>query len=249
MSHVVGVAGSFNFLNDIKSDLDQDGILAAVHNRQTAKLFDWLMTSFSYQGISDRVARQYIERNGQLSWDSVAAGLSNKPCCSRLRSHWQFDKCRYDKLSRTCSEPELIAECPLPQPSLRNGRLNQMGYSLFLFIRDVASGDMVGWIDRQLAVGAVSAHMGSAATTDLEERLIAPLRYIFGVSDKILKMSLSTLLIGASLDRPVWLEVGKSMIVVDSLVHNFLHRTGILSDCGKPHAYGSGCYTGGGCAE
>lgn len=124
-----------------------------------------------------------------------------------------------------------------------------MGYSLFLFIRDVANGDMVSWIDRQLAVGAVSAHMGSAATTDLEERLIAPLRNIFGVSDKILKMSLSTLLIGASLDRPAWFEVGKSMIVVDGLVHNFLHRTGILSQCGKPHTYGSGCYAGGGCAE
>jgi hypothetical protein len=34
---------------------------------------------------------------------------------------------------------------------LRNGRLNQTAYSLFLFIRDIADGDLVGWIDRQLA--------------------------------------------------------------------------------------------------
>jgi hypothetical protein len=32
-----------------------------------------------------------------------------------------------------------------------HGRLNQLAYSLFLFIRDVADGDFVGWIDRRLA--------------------------------------------------------------------------------------------------
>lgn len=207
------------------------------------------MTSFSYQGISDRVAHQYIERNGQLSWNSVAARLSHRPCCHRLRSHWQFDGCRYDKLSQTCSEPELIAECPLPRRRLRNGRLNQMGYSLFLFIRDVADGDMIGWIDRQLGSGAVSDPVVNTTTSDLEERLISPLRNIYGVSDKILKMSLSTLLIGAREVRPSWFEVGKSMIVIDSLVHNFLHRTGLLDQCGTPHAYGARCYAGGGCAE
>jgi hypothetical protein len=34
-------------------------------------------------------------------------------------------------------------------------------------------------------------------------------------------------------------ETGKAMIAVDTLVHNFLHRTGILHDCGTPHAYGA----------
>ena len=38
---------------------------------------------------------------------------------------------------------------PLPTHQLRNGRLNQMAYSLFLFIRDIADGDLVGWIDQQ----------------------------------------------------------------------------------------------------
>jgi hypothetical protein len=39
----------------------------------------------------------------------------------------------------------------LPKHPLRNGRLNQTAYSLFLFIRDIADGDLVAWIDRQLA--------------------------------------------------------------------------------------------------
>jgi hypothetical protein len=40
---------------------------------------------------------------------------------------------------------------PAANHHLRNGRLNQLAYSLFLFVRDVADGDLVGWIDNQLA--------------------------------------------------------------------------------------------------
>ena len=43
--------------------------------------------------------------------------------------------------------------CALPRHPLRNGHLNQMAYSLFLFMRDVADDDFVGWIDGRL--GAV----------------------------------------------------------------------------------------------
>ena len=39
------------------------------------------------------------------------------------------------------------------------------------------------------------------------------------------------------------------MIAVDTLVHNFLHRTGILQGCGAPHVYGAACYRPGGCAS
>ena len=46
--------------------------------------------------------------------------------------------------------PSTLARCPLPSHDLRNGRLNQTAYSLFLFIRDLADGDLIGWIDRQL---------------------------------------------------------------------------------------------------
>jgi hypothetical protein len=52
--------------------------------------------------------------------------------------------CRYYKGAGTCAEPGHIDVCPLPRHPLRNGRLKQMAYSLFLFIRDVADNDFVG---------------------------------------------------------------------------------------------------------
>ena len=82
-------------------------------------------------------------------WADIDAKVAASPTCPKLKSYWHFHGCRYDKISRTCSEPDHIDACPLPSHQLRNGRLNQMAYSLFLFIRDIADGDLVGWIDRQ----------------------------------------------------------------------------------------------------
>ena len=39
------------------------------------------------------------------------------------------------------------------------------------------------------------------------------------------------------------------MIAIDTLVHNFLHRTGILARFNANHLYGAACYRPGGCAE
>ena len=169
------------------------------------------------------------------------------PSCRKLQTYWDYAGCRYDKGSFTCAEPDHIDACPVPRPRLRNGRLNQTAYSLFLFVRDIAGGDLIGWIDSQLeaATGSSDADLEAAR----QEALIGPLRGVFGVSDKVLTMALSSLLIGARNHRPVWFETGKAMVAIDTLVHNFLHRTGILESCGIPHRYGPACYAGGGCAE
>ena len=158
-----------------------------------------------------------------------------RPTCPKLQSYWTFDRCGYDKGSRCCCEPEQIEACPLPRHKLRNGRLNQTAYSLFFFVRDIAQGDIVGWIDERLSQGA---DPGSS------ESLIGPLRNVFGVSDKVLTMSLSTLLMGARDVKPAWFAVGAQMIAIDTLVHNFLHRTGILQRFKAEHAYGPRCYSG-----
>ena len=39
------------------------------------------------------------------------------------------------------------------------------------------------------------------------------------------------------------------MVVVDTLVHNWLHRTGSLRRLGAEHAYGPACYRPSGCAS
>ena len=200
---------------------------AAIERHDNAVLFDRLMFDFSFQGISDEIAINYMRRYGQATWHSVRKNLTARPSCPKLQSYWHFHDCRYEKTSRTCAEPDHIDTCPLPTHPLRNGHLNQIAYSLYLFIRDVADGDLVGWIDHRLD----QANESGAPDPLSQARvgLIEPLRNVYGVSDKVLAMALSGILIGAADVRPRWLEVGVHLIAVDTLVHNFLHRTGILS--------------------
>ena len=54
--------------------------------------------------------------------------------------------------------------------------------------------------------------------------LIGPLREIYGVSDKVLTMALSCILLGAPTGKALWAEVGASMIAIDTLVHNINRR-------------------------
>jgi hypothetical protein len=61
-------------------------------------------------------------------------------------------------------------------------------------------------------------------------------------------MALSSLLLGAGKQQPLWVEVGATFVAVDTLVHNFLHRTGILQRLCADHPYGDRCYRPGGCA-
>jgi hypothetical protein len=199
----------------------------------------------SFQGISDSVAAGYIAQHGNVRRADVADVLARTPSCPKLAGYWAFYDCRYHKGSGTCAEPRHIDGCPLPRHPLRNGRLNQMAYSLFLFMRDVADNDFVGWIDSQLA-GVNSQSPDRLAT--LREALIGPLRNVYGVSDKVLAMALSTLLLGAGNRRRLWVELGATFVAVDTLVHNFLHRTGILQRLSADHPYGDRCYRPGGCA-
>ena len=146
------LAGAASLIDDIRTELRAEGIPTAIRRHDTAILFDWLISALSYQGISDQVATDYMERHGRPRWADIHAKVAASPTCPKLKSYWHFHDCRYDKISRTCAEPDHIDSCPLPSHQLRNGRLNQMAYSLFLFIRDVADGDLVEGIDRQLRV-------------------------------------------------------------------------------------------------
>ena len=83
----------------------------------------------------------------------------------------------------------------------------------------------------------------------MQEALIEPLRQVYGVSDKVLTMTLSSILLAAPKRMRLWHEVGASMIAIDTLVHNFLVRTGILARFKADHAYGAACYQAGRCAD
>jgi hypothetical protein len=244
---VCGLAGSPSLLDEIRAELRAEKVRAAIRHRNTAAVFDWLMAGLSYQGISNQVAHDYMERHGRAAWRDIDQKLGRGASCPKLKSYWHFHDCRYDKVSRTCAEPDHIRRCPLPKHVLRNGRLNQTAYSLFLFIRDIADGDLMGWIDAQLQ--AANSPPGPGRLPRMAAALIEPLREIYGVSDKVLAMALSALLLGAPEKMVLWTEVGGCMIAIDTLVHNFLHRTGILARFNANHPYGLACYRPSGCAD
>ena len=234
------LAGPAAYLDDIRGELQNCGVFQAVRCHDTAALFNWLIDNLSFQGISDSVASSYMTAYGNVRWSEIVDRLERSPSCPKLAGYWTFYNCRYEKSSLTCSEMDHIKRCPLPHHPLRNGRLNQTAYSLFFFMRDVVDLDFVSWIDRQIVIS--NGH-------DLDharEAIIGPLRNVFGVADKVLAMTISHLLMGASL-KPRWLEVGATFIAIDTLVHNFLWRTGILKRFGAEHVYGPGCYQAGGC--
>jgi hypothetical protein len=239
------LAGSPSYLDDLHIGFGEAGITRAVRDHDTPALFAWLMETLSYQGIADEIASAYMEQYGTIRWSDIAAALARHPSCPKLGGYWRFYDCLYHKGVNTCAEPTHIGNCPLPRHPLRNGRLNQTAYSLFLFIRDVADGDLVEWIDRQLS--AVDAY-GPDGAIHLREAIVSPLRNVYGVGDKVLAMALSLLLMGGGKDRPLWFDVGADLIAVDTLVHNFLHRTGILRRFSADHPYGAACYRPGGCA-
>jgi hypothetical protein len=93
-------------------------------------------------------------------------------------------------------------------------------------MRDLANGDIVGWFDDRLAM--IDPVAVSDRTTRLRQALLEPLGHIYGVSNKVLAMALADLLLAGDAKRPAWIEAGAVMIAIDTLVQNFLHRTGIL---------------------
>src|SRR5262249_55831279 len=135
--------------------------------------------------------------------------------------------------------------CPVPRHDLRKGALNQAAYSLALFLRDRVGGDLVGYIDQVLERADRGGHPDRIAL--MRRALMGELVLIYGVSLKVLNMTFANVLIGSDLNRVRWVETGSSMIAVDTLVHNFLHRTGILHQNHADHTYGAACYGPGGC--
>ncbi|MEW6450047.1 MAG: hypothetical protein AB1490_05325 [Pseudomonadota bacterium] len=240
------LAGAEHLIQDIQRH-ENGRLRRAIVEHDTPALFGWLIDTLSLQGISDQVATSYMERHGRVTWADIEAGLSPRPSCAKLVDFSSFERCGFRKNEWRCSEPDHFLNCPLPRHDLRNGRLNQTAYSLFLFLRDVAENDLVEWIDQRIA--GVTPLPRSTRTRRLHDALLNPMTRIVGASNKVLMMSLSDLLIATSETKRDWLEIGASMIAIDTLVHNFLDRTGILYRFDARHSYGPACYRSNGCAE
>ena len=142
---VTWLAGRPDYLDDLAETFASLKLFETTKQARSARLFEWLAAAMSYQGISDTVARTYMADHGRPRWRGIAHGV-NTASCRKLKSYWHFHGCAYRKSGATCAMPHLIETCPLPAHVFRNGNLNQLAYSLFLFIRDVTNGDLVGWL-------------------------------------------------------------------------------------------------------
>ncbi len=95
------LAGSASYINDIRADLGNRGIIHAIRDHDTPALFDWLIQDLSFQGISDAVALGYIAEHGSVRWSDIADALSARPSCPKLGGYWRFYDCRYHKGAKT----------------------------------------------------------------------------------------------------------------------------------------------------
>lgn len=118
---------------------------------------------------------------------------------------------------------------------MRKGDLSQGAVGLALFVRDVCGGDVVAWLDSRLA-GVAASRDPQERAAQLRAAVLDPLTNIHGMSAKVASMALANLLLGAHPGRRNWKESGAAMVVVDTLIHAFLHRTGILRRAGAEHA-------------
>jgi hypothetical protein len=177
------VVAPSSFLHDIRANLEKFGIQDAVAQRDTGLIADWLIGAAMYQGISDANAEAYLAKHGLLRFADIEAALAQEPSCPKLRSYWHFADCGYRKGTSTCSEPTHLARCPLPLYPLRKGRLNQAAYSLFLFMRDICDGDLVGWIDQQLAAADQADAPDHAAR--MRHAVLDPIQNIAGFGPKV----------------------------------------------------------------
>ena len=205
----------------------------ALRKGDNAVVYDWLMTVFSYQGIADKAAETIIARDGNATWAKIDDSLRGKHTCPKLRGFWRFESCGFSKSHQRCNSSQHYAECPLPRLPLRNGALNQLAYSLYFFFRDVADGDFLTWLGSRIRMASEGGY------ANLENALITPLRVVHGISDKVISMALSDLMLASP--NPVWRRLGAEFVVVDRLIHNFMHRSGILRRHDCEHPYGLAC--------
>jgi hypothetical protein len=93
-----------------------------------------------------------------------------------------------------------------------------------------------------LSVGSTTTYPGPKSKEPNAASIVDALRHIHGVSDKVLSLALVVLLLGGRPGDSLWQAAGAQLIVIDTLVHNWLHRTGILNGLDARHRYGPKCY-------
>lgn len=264
---LVSLEANRSFIRTYERKLRTSELHTFILEHDTQELYGALMDAFSYQGTSDAVVSDFIDRHGNATFAEIEHQLMPpRELCFKLASFEAYRACGFKQTSWRCNNQPFYSRCPVPNLPLRKGQLNQLAFSLYLFIRDRCHGDLVSFIDSCIQEAAHDPDPVVSARKSLLEAF----QSIQGIGPKLISMALASLLMsvgrkkpgrekasrvlalsGVSSNRqkaPGWVEVGRTFVVVDSLVHNFFHRTGILAAYGKSHAYGPLCYSDRGCS-
>ncbi len=210
--------------------------------RRMAKLYKCLVESFIMVGGSDQSNQGYYDRQKvKPSYHRIKKAVQ-QATCPKLATFEAYQDCGYRKTAKTCSNPDLITTCPVPQLDMKKGVLNQMAFSLFFFLRDVCRGDFYRFVKDQFGDGALPEE-------ELGERIqgfIDQVSRIHNVGPKLVDMVFSHIFFTQA---PGWdyQAIGVRMVAIDTLVHNFMAKTGTLDYYGKPHKYGPKCHSQDGC--
>ena len=222
-------------------------LLGIIHSGKTNRLmsrllFSPLMEVLTFQGISDAVAISYMEAHGKVSYFKIQKEIRQakrrNSICDKLQSFDSFKGCGYKKTGPSCNNQKMVDTCPLGKIDMLKGTLNIKAYSFYFYINDHCRGDLIGhWDD------IINKHFNPVDGSGLKEAknaLVSDFTKVFGIGDKLANMTLSYFLM-SDLENPSRLRLGQAMVAVDSLVHNFLHRTGILKFYKAEHNYGPLC--------
>ena len=225
---------------------EMQGILhQMIHSKlhhKSIKLYQYLVEAFLLSGGGNQSNHgYYAKQNHKPTFNRVKQAVKTAQC-PKLATFETFKGCGYRKTTKKCNEPAFLSTCPLPTFDMKRGNLNHMAFSLYFFLRDVCGNDFYTFArqhfgDNQPADGAI---------TDRLQSFIGKISTIANVGPKLAHMALSALFLCR---YPGWdyRRVGAHMIAVDSLVHNFLHRTGILNSYQLDHPYGPRCHAQNGC--
>jgi hypothetical protein len=211
---------------------------------KTKLLFEPLMVALSFQGIGDDIVLGYMEEHGMITYFQIARRLGKHRrefgrLCYKLKSFDSFKGCGYQKGRVRCKNSIMLKRCPVRTHDMLKGVLNVKAYSFFFYIRDVCQGDMINHFDKIIGKH-FKGSIGDSEALLARSELVSDFTRVFGIGEKLANMTLSFLMC-ANPDNPTWIRVGQAMVAVDSLVHNFLHRTGILRFYELEHNYGPAC--------
>jgi len=219
----------------------QQVIHAKLHHK-SIMLYQYLVEAFLLAGGGDQSNQgYYAKQRVKPTFNRIKQALKGAQC-PKLATFETFKGCGYRKTTNTCNEPAVMGSCPLPTFDMKRGNLNQMVFSLYFFLRDVCGRDFYTYVTENFGSGQVSG----GVTNELLESFIQKVTTIANVGPKLSHMALSALFLCR---YPGWdyRRVGLHMIASDSLVHNFLHRTGILDSYQLDHPYGPRCHAQNGC--